>query len=299
MNPIELALLPNGILMCVGAVLAKRINSDIWLGIDKLNFQLLFPALIFYSAASRKPLLDEVLIIGTGALAITLSGCLLALPLRKLQQGPKKFLDFAGVWQTTWRFNAAIAMVAIQVIPEQSRGLMSLAIGFAVPLANILAVLALSHGQAMPLSKIAKSILLNPFLVASIGGLLASNINIYTVFDNTLIALANTATPLALLSIGASINLNVLAKIDLFSFSINSIKLFLLPAITLIACQMLKFPQQQIIVLTLFAALPTASSAHLLANAFGADRRMTATIIAQSTLLACLSLPLWISFLIH
>ena len=46
--------------------------------------------------------------------------------------------------------------------------------------------------------------------------------------------------------------------------------------------------------LLVFAALPTASAAHVLASAFGADRERVATIIAQSTLLSGITLPLWI-----
>ena len=48
-------------------------------------------------------------------------------------------------------------------------------------------------------------------------------------------------------------------------------------------------------VLVVFAALPTASAAHVLASAFGADRQLVATLIAQTTLLSALSLPLWIT----
>ena len=38
--------------------------------------------------------------------------------------------------------------------------------------------------------------------------------------------------------------------------------------------------------LVLFAALPTASAAHVLAAGFGANRELVATLIAQTTLLA-------------
>jgi malonate transporter len=69
MSPILLALLPNGIMMCLGSLLHKHFSKEIWRSIDKLNFQLLFPVLIFYSTASRKPYLDDILIIGIGALS--------------------------------------------------------------------------------------------------------------------------------------------------------------------------------------------------------------------------------------
>lgn len=46
-------------------------------------------------------------------------------------------------------------------------------------------------------------------------------------------------------------------------------------------------------VLVVYAALPTASAAHVLAAGFGADRRLVATLIAQSTLLSAATLPVW------
>jgi predicted permease len=266
--------------------------------LDKLNFLVLFPALIFYSAASRQSSLDDLVSIGGGALGIIFLGCLFVLPLRKLQKGPKSFVDFAGVAQTAWRFNTAIAMVVIQALPEQSRSLMSIAIGFGVPLANILAVLVLSHGQSMPASSVFKSIMLNPFLLASVLGMLASMIEIPLVLDKTLFSLASTATPLALLSIGASINFKVLLKLELFGALVNFIKLMLLPACTLLISRMIGLSEEQSIILTLFAALPTATSAHLLANAFGANRHIVANNVAQSTVLACISLPIWMNFII-
>ncbi len=45
----------------------------------------------------------------------------------------------------------------------------------------------------------------------------------------------------------------------------------------------------------LFAALPTASAAHVLAAGFGANRELVATLIAQSTLLSAATLPVWIT----
>ena len=50
-----------------------------------------------------------------------------------------------------------------------------------------------------------------------------------------------------------------------------------------------------IALMIVFAALPTASAAHILAGAFGADRRAPFMLIAQSTLLSCITLPLWIA----
>jgi len=49
------------------------------------------------------------------------------------------------------------------------------------------------------------------------------------------------------------------------------------------------------VVLVIWAALPTASAAHVLASGFGADRELSATLVAQTTLLGAISLPVWIT----
>ena len=43
------------------------------------------------------------------------------------------------------------------------------------------------------------------------------------------------------------------------------------------------------------APLPTASAAHILAAGFGADRKLAAMLIAQTTLLSAITLPVWMA----
>lgn len=75
---------------------------------------------------------------------------------------------------------------------------------------------------------------------------------------------------------------------------IAAIKLLILPLVTLGGVLALGLPAAQADVPAIFAALPTATAAHILASVFGADRTLSATMIAQQTLLAGLTLPVWI-----
>ncbi len=77
--------------------------------------------------------------------------------------------------------------------------------------------------------------------------------------------------------------------------ALNAIRLLILPALTFAACLVLGLSGSLAQVMVLFAALPTASAAHVLAAGFGADRELVATLIAQMTLLAAVTLPLWIT----
>ena len=292
---ILLGLVPSFLMVGLGGLVRGRLSANAWQGLDKLNFEILFPALIFVAASSRPIALADMARIGPMVWAVLGAGFALGWLTRRF--GPDRFLDFAGAWQTAWRFNTALAFVAIATLPGADVGQLAVAVGMAIPVANILAVSALSRGQAMGLGATLKKVALNPFLLASVGGVIVglSGLVIPGPVLAPLEMLSKAAIPIALLSIGATMNWGALARLDRFMGALNAIRLVILPALTFGACLVLGVGGSLAQVLVLFAALPTASAAHVLAAGFGADRELVATLIAQSTLLAAVTLPLWIT----
>jgi predicted permease len=293
--PIIMAIFPDITLIALGGLMAKSLTQDIWTGLDRLNFKVLFPALLFTAACSRPIIPSQILSIGIGVWVLMLCGLVLAWPLRRC--GPTRLLDFAGAWQTAWRFNTAIAFVAVQALPASTAALMSIAIGLAVPVANFLAVGALSRGTGAGMKHVLYMIALNPFLLASVTGVLVG-LSGWTPPHTPMQAinrLADAAVPLALLSIGATLNWRSVFQMDTFQSGLNAIKLLALPLIAVGYGKVTGIDAPTATILVVFAALPTASAAHVLAANFSADRNLPATLIAQSTLLSCLTLPLWIA----
>jgi malonate transporter len=292
---ILLGLIPPFLMVVLGGLLRRRLSADAWAGLDRLNFEILFPALIFVSAASRPIAPTDILRIGPAVWAVLAAGFVLGWLARPW--GPARFLDFAGAWQTAWRFNTALAFVAIATLPRADFGQLAVAVGLAIPVANILAVGALSRGQAMGLGSTLKRVALNPFLLASLSGVTVglSGLTIPDPILAPLKLLAQAAIPIALLSVGAVMNWGALARLDRFSGALNAIRLIILPALTLAACRLIGLEAGVAQVLVLFAAMPTASAAHVLAGGFGADRQLVATLVAQMTLLGAITLPVWIT----
>ena len=292
---ILLGLLPSFLMVGLGGIVRNRLSVNAWQGLDKLNFEILFPALLFVAAASRPIEVANLLRMAPAVWGILLTGLLLGYLVRRI--GPASFLDFAGAWQTAWRFNSAIGLVAVGALSRANEAQMAVAIGLAVPVANIFAVSALSRGSALGLVASAKRVALNPFLLASIGGVLVglTGLKIPSPILAPLQMLAAAAIPIALISVGATMNWSALARLDKFNGAICAIKLVALPAITLAACLVFQIPAVIGSVLVVFAALPTASAAHVLAAGFGANREIVATLVAQSTLLGAVSLPIWIT----
>ncbi|OWU85887.1 hypothetical protein ATO6_03080 [Oceanicola sp. 22II-s10i] len=291
------ALIPDALVILAGVGLRRVTAADLWVAIDRLNYIVLYPALLFRAASASPPGAGELLAVGFGVWCVVLTGFTLGGIVRRMGLGPERFLDFAGLWQTAWRFNSAVGLIAVQALPDGAVGLMSVAIGFAVPLANILAVGGLTRGNALSFGRSVRLVALNPFLLASLGGLIVAmtGFPIPAVIDGAITRIAQAALPLALLSVGAALSLASVARMTRFDMAFNGIKLLILPAVTWTATGLIGMDDLPRNVLTLFAALPTASASHVLAAAFGADRALVARMVAQSTLLGCLTLPFWIA----
>ncbi|WP_333904645.1 AEC family transporter, partial [Achromobacter insolitus] len=73
-----------------------------------------------------------------------------------------------------------------------------------------------------------------------------------------------------------------------------AVKLAALPAVALLVARLLALPPLESRMLLLFAALPTASAAYVLAMRMGGDGRMVAVLISLGTLFSALTIPLWL-----
>lgn len=288
-------LLPSFLMIGLGGMVRRRLSDNAWMGLDRLNFEVLFPALIFTAAASRPIDLGRIAVIGPSVWAILTLGLVAGYAARRF--GPERFLDFAGAWQTAWRFNTAMGFVAAAALPGVDAALMAVVAGLAVPMANVFAVSALSRGQARGIAGTVKRVVTNPFLLASVAGVVmgVSGWSLPAVVNAPLLLLAQAAIPVALLSIGATMDWSALARLDAFSAVLCTVKLVILPLATLLACLVLDAEPALMTILVMFAALPTATASHVLAAGFGADRVLVATIVAQGTLISTLTLPAWLA----
>ena len=293
------ALIPSFLLVGLGGLVRNRLSENAWTGLDRLNFDILFPALLFSATASRPIPLSQVAVVGLSVWGLLFAAMGLAYLCRSL--GPERFIDFAGLWQCSWRFNTALGLVAATSLAPSATALMPIIVGMAVPMANILAVSALSRGNGLGLFKTIKTVAMNPFFLASFTGVLVgiSGQTIPAPVMAPIDLLAAAAIPLALLSIGATMDWTALARLDRFRGLLSGIKLMAMPFMALIFGWLLSLSADHASALIIFAALPTASAAHVLAAGFGAQRRPVATMIAQSTLLSALTLPIWVFIAVY
>ena len=289
-----LALLPNFAIIAVGAWTGPRLADTSWRQIDWLCYYLLYPALLFGAASQRPIALNSFLLIGMLACAIVTAGMTLAFCIRALaheDNGQNK----AGVSQNAWRFNTALGFVAIGALPAEAMGILAIIVGLAIPTANLYAVLALTNGQSHSRLSQLTQIARNPFLLASLSGVIVGLIGkpLPLLVSSFIDRLADAAIPIVLLSLGAALRQSRLWPPDRYALAITAIKLLALPALVWLVILISGAKGLVAATFLIFAALPTASAAHVLAAHYGADRGRVAVVVMQSTVIGLLTLPLW------
>ena len=103
------------------------------------------------------------------------------------------------------------------------------------------------------------------------------------------------ALGIGLLCVGATLSLQGSRRAGALIGWITAIKLLALPLAALAIAWVLDMSTLERQMLLVFAALPTASSAHVLAARMGADSRLVALTMSIGTILAGLTIPLWLS----
>ena len=206
---------------------------------------------------------------------------------------PGPMIFESGV-QTAFRFNSYIALaVAFRLAGEAGTSLMALIIGFAVPVCNMAAVHALAHrNQGTLLKELAK----NPLLIATASGTLfnLAGGSLPEVVAVTLARMGSASIALGLLMVGAGLKLTGLAEARGISAYFVFVKLIALPAIALGLGRWMALPPLQLQIAVMFCALPTASSAYVLATRMGGNGTLVAFLISAGTLLSIATLPLWL-----
>ena len=288
-----LLLLPDFALILLGAAIRRwmALGEHFWLGLEKLVYFVLFPALLINALLrTRLDLAAALPLLATAYLAM-IGGMALGLVPRLLSRVPA--LTFASVFQCGYRFNSYIGLAAAGLLfGDAGIATMGLIVGAAVPLANLASVWMLArHGQV----GLGRELIRNPLILATLTGFMLnlSGLEPPAPLLALLGRLADASIALGLIAVGAALRLHHVPGVQGVAFWFLAVKLLALPVLALAVGAWLGLSGLNYQVVVLFAALPTASSAYILAVRMGGDGRSVAWLISVSTLASMVTLPLW------
>lgn len=207
--------------------------------------------------------------------------------------------------QASFRGSAAIFGIAFIQNIYGDAGMTPLMIIGSVPLYNIYSVIVLTFegdNKQKGMDNIKKAcinIIKNPIIIGILLGILESllNINFPKIVDKTLANFAVMASPLALVTIGASFEgKKALAKIKPTLVS-SFIKLIVQVALFLPLAVYFGFRDQKLIALLIMLGCPTTVSCYIMAKNMNNDGVLTSSIVVVTTLLSAFTLTIWIFIL--
>ena len=292
-----LLLLPDFLLIVVGFVVCRytALNRPVWDAAERLVYYLLFPVLLFNSIVKSPLQPAQTVSLAAAGVGTVACGIVLALALKRWP-GVDARLHASGA-QTVFRFNSFIALaLAERLGGPQGLAWMALIIALCVPLCNVAAVWPLArHGG----HSYGRELLRNPLILSTVAGLVANLIGLKfpDAVATTLQRIGLAALPVGLMAVGAGLRLGGLKASPALAAAFLSLRHAVLPMIAIGLTALLVLGAEQRLIVVLFASLPTASSAYVLAARMGGDGAFVAGLVTVSTLLGMLSVPIWLAVL--
>ena len=291
---VALAIIPIFVLILLGYALRRlfRLRDDFWPQLDKLIYYIFFPALLFHSLSDFKIDLGAATPMLEVATLYMLAGMALGYAAKYAFDAPPKV--FAASFQSSFRFNSYVGLaVAGGLHGQDGIAAIGLLMGFLVPLANVASVWALArHGEGNWL----KEILLNPLIMATAGGITFSlaGLHLPELVSNPIGLLSKASLPMGLIAVGGGLKLQSLNHHRGTLWYGVMVKLLVLPAIAWGLASAFSLAGVYFHIAVLMAALPVSTVSYVLAMRMGGDGSISAAQVMVTTLLAVVTLPMWL-----
>lgn len=279
---------------------SRILDEKFWNGAEKLNYYILFPALLFSSLANadmNMGHLNSILTVIFLIMAMIIAGVYL---FAKLNRTP---IAQIGVYvQSLIRFNTYLGLsIATTLNHAEIKSILVNILAIAIPLVNVVSILSLTDKDQLNIKNIFWSLIKNPLISSCILGITFNvlNIPIWPGFVNLLNAFSSSSLMLGLLCVGTAIQFSTLKVYLKKSLLISLLRLLLIPLIAFICLQFFELSHAAVIAIMIFFSIPTASSAYILTKLLNGDHQLMAASISMQTLLSVFTLALILALLQH
>lgn len=306
MSPVLNSLIAIFLVLATGWALKARgfVSPGHWAGVERLTYQVLFPAVVIHTLAiadlSRLPVMAMGLAL-VCAILLVAGGLLATRPL--LERAGVKGPAFTSIVQGSVRWNTFVALaLAAGLHGREGATLMAIAIAAMIPLLNVLCVVVLARyagGRPMGAAETARSIAVNPFIWSSAVGLVLNQTQwmLPAALTSYVDILGRASLGVGLLVVGAGLDIHRLRQPHFAHMLAVVLKLVVMPLIAWALARQFGVSGTALTVTVIAAAVPTATAAYFLARDMGGDAPLMAEITTMQTLLALITLPLAILLL--
>ena len=294
--------LPLILLVAIGFFIRKinLLKEEFYPAAEKFVFKVALPCSLFLSVSKADPgtafsvPLIVFCVVGTIVSAIIIGIFTVIFLKNNAERG--------AFIQGGYRSNFALlgSALADRLFPATGLAAASALMPFTIPLFNVIAVtifsiFAPSDKKQSPLGvlkKTLKGIVTNPLIIGIALAIpfMVTGFRIPEIGESTLKYVANIASPLALICIGASIGGGFEASKLGKATASALIKTLILPATAVILGALMGFRNVELGLILILFGSPTAVSSYIMAKNMGSDEKLAAQILLISTILCAFTL---------
>lgn len=265
---------------------------------NKMVFIALYPPLMFENLYSAD--ISEAFNVGliVYACIFVLVVCVVAWTIISHMNVPDK--TRGAMIQAIYRSNFVLMglPVAENIFGRGNVSVTAALIMFVVPLYNFLAVITLEYfrGGRADLKDVARKVLTNPIILGAVAAIIAIvfHIHVPLAVNQAISGMCNSTTPMAMILLGASFNLNSV-KTDRRNLIIVLLgKLVIVPAAGLAIATILGIRGVALVSLIVMMAAPPAVASYTMAEAMDSDGELAGNAVIFATPLSCFTLFLWL-----
>lgn len=295
MAHIFLALFPLIALIAIGFLFKKYqfFSDGFWTGAEKLNYYVLFPALLFHTLVTAQIEFDQLKFVILAMFVVILIVTIFLYLIKSIKNiQPARF----GVHvQSIVRFNTYIGLALVAALyQKEGMAILAILLAVSIPVVNVISVLSLTSSEEMAFKPVIISLLKNPLIVSCLVGAVFNTFSI-PIWDgilNLLKLFSSSSLPLGLLCVGAALQFREMKK-DVPALVLDTFaRLLIMPALAYVMCLCFGLSHLETQIIVIFFALPTASAAYILTKVLRGDSQLMAAVISFQTICAAVTLPL-------
>ena len=297
------AIAPIFLIIITGYLLSvtRVVGESVWSAIEHICFYLLFPFLIIRTLSRADlgdlPILDFMTVLMVAILGM--SALLILTQALVWRRHPESGPSFTSIFQGTTRFHGFVAIAIIgPLYGDDGVTLGALALSIMVPLLNTITVIVLSiYGRSdtpPEFAAVGRKILTNPLILACGAGLAFNWLGIPDILFSTIDIIGDGGLGLALLAVGAGMRFGQAAQHKMLLTIGVLTRLIGMPTIVIAMSWLVGLEGLPRTVAIIAGAVPTASSAYVMARKMGGDAALMSSIVTFQVMAAFFTLPLFI-----
>lgn len=295
------SLLPVFLLIVFGVALRRMrfVAEEGWAGMERISYFVFFPALLFQTIY-KADFSELAAARSAGGFAIGIAVLLvLMLVARPALQWALGITApaYSSLYQSVTRWNAFIVLAITEKIASPDM-LAVVAVGIAVMLipiniVNVAVVTALGEKDG-PRQNVALQIAHNPLILSVLAGIAvrSAGLELPIPATTTIELLARISLPLGLILLGAGLRLRMPGAAIATVAVGAALKLLLMPLVLGGAAWALGVRGEELAIVALCGAGPSAMNGYLLARELGGDAPLLAAIVTAQTVVAFFTIPL-------